>query len=129
MIGGRRIPTPTPIGTGPTGGSSPSQRRGAKAVPQRDRDLTAKTSDELVTLLDHPNVWYRRKARRLLTERRAGDVAAGLRETVVAGRGVAALEALWALHGCVGLDEATAETAARASRRGRPCLVRSSGRR
>ena len=28
---------------------------------------------ELVTLLNHPNIWYRRKARRLLTERRAGE--------------------------------------------------------
>ena len=58
--------------------------RRAKPVPERDRDLTAKTSDELVSLLDHPNVWYRRKARRMLTERRAGNVAAGLRETVAA---------------------------------------------
>ncbi len=83
--------------------------RGANAVPEHNRDLTTKTSDELVALLNHPNVWYRRKARRILTERRAGDVAAGLREAVAAGRGVVALEALWALHGCVGLDLATAE--------------------
>jgi putative membrane-bound dehydrogenase-like protein len=83
--------------------------RGANAALQRDRDLTTKTSNELVTLLNHPNVWYRRKARRILTERRAGDMAAGLRTTVAVGRGLAALEALWALHGCVGLDEATAE--------------------
>ena len=84
---------------------------GAKVELARDRDLTTKTNDALVALLNHPNVWYRRKARRLLTERRAVDVAAGLRETVAASRGVTALEALWALHGCVGLDEATAEMA------------------
>ena len=34
--------------------------------------------------------------------------AAHLRDVVRAGRGTAALEALWALYGCVGLDEATA---------------------
>ena len=37
-------------------------------------------------------------------------MAAALRYTAMTGRGVAALEALWALHGCAGLDEATAET-------------------
>ena len=128
MIGGRRIPTPTPIGTGPTGGSSPSQRGERSPCPGDDRDLTAKTNNELVALLDHPNVWYRRKARRLLAERRAADVAASLRETVTAGRGAAALEALWALYGCVGLDEATAETLLAASRCRRPRLVRPPGR-
>ena len=83
--------------------------RGAKALPDRGRDLTTKNSDELVTLLKHPNVWVRRQARRILTERRAEEVAAGLRETVAASHGVVALEALWALHGCTGLDEATAD--------------------
>jgi putative membrane-bound dehydrogenase-like protein len=84
--------------------------RGAKPVARHDCDLTTKTSDELVALLNHSSVWYRRKARRLLAERRAGDAAGSLRQTAVAGRGVAALEALWALHGCVGLDDPTAET-------------------
>jgi putative membrane-bound dehydrogenase-like protein len=83
--------------------------RGAKPLSFNEGDLTARTSNELVALLSNPNIWYRRKARRVLTERRAGDVAAGLRDTAVAGRGLAALEALWALDGCVGLDEATAE--------------------
>ena len=32
-----------------------------------------------------PNVWYRRKARRLLAERRADGVAVGLRQTALAG--------------------------------------------
>jgi putative membrane-bound dehydrogenase-like protein len=84
--------------------------RGARPAPKRDSNLTAKTSGELVNLLGHPNAWYRRKARRMLAERHAGDAAGKLRETVTANRGVAALEALWALHGCVGFDETTAET-------------------
>jgi putative heme-binding domain-containing protein len=70
-------------------------------------DLSAQTDDQLVALLDHTNAWYRRRARRLLSERRAEKVAGALRRKAVAGRGVAALEALWALHGCAGLDENT----------------------
>ena len=84
--------------------------RAAKSLAVRDRDLTNKTNDELVTLLGHPNVWYRRKARRILAERHAVDVAGRLREAIAANRGALALEALWALYGCVGLDLATAET-------------------
>ena len=75
--------------------------RGAKPVPPRDRDLTARTDDQLVALLDHPNVWYRRKARRLLAERRAGGrcrrpapdrdaKAAGSRRSRRSGPGTAA---------------------------------------
>src|SRR5262249_4642506 len=45
--------------------------RGAKPVAPRDRDLTARTDGQLVALLDHPNTWYRRKARRLLADRHA----------------------------------------------------------
>jgi len=82
--------------------------RGQKPIIERDCDLTARTSDELVALLRHPNVWYRRKARRLLTERRAADMAVCLRKSVLTGQGVMALEALWALYGCGGLDDLTA---------------------
>ena len=81
---------------------------GARAVSPRQRDLTAKTDDELVALLNHANVWYRRKARRLLAERSAAGAAVRLRDVVMASRGTAALEALWAWYGCVGLEEATA---------------------
>ena len=81
--------------------------RGAKPVPLRDRDLTVKSTGELVALLKHSNAWYRRKARRLLTERGAGAATDGLRRDALAGHGAAALEALWALHGCGGLDQET----------------------
>ena len=83
--------------------------RGAGLKSTRGQDMTARTNNELVALLKHPNVWYRRKARRLLTERHAADVTAKLYETVMACRGDDALEALWALHGCVGLDEASTQ--------------------
>jgi putative membrane-bound dehydrogenase-like protein len=84
-------------------------RRGAKPSGSSARDLANRTVGELVAFLNHPNVWYRRRARRLLTERQASDIVAGLRSTSVRGRGPAALEALWALYGCAGLEQATAE--------------------
>ena len=37
-------------------------------------------------------------------------MATNLHEMVMASRGGVALEALWALHGCIKLDEASAET-------------------
>jgi len=83
--------------------------RGAKALAKRDCDLATKTNEGLVALLSHPNAWYRRKARRLLADRHAKDVADRLRRSALEGRGETALESLWALYVCVGLDEATAE--------------------
>ncbi|HZW34974.1 MAG TPA: PVC-type heme-binding CxxCH protein, partial [Isosphaeraceae bacterium] len=82
--------------------------KGARPRSRAPIDLASRTDEELVARLDHPNVWYRRKARRLLTERRARGVADGLRRTAIEGRGPSALEALWTLHGCAGLDEGTA---------------------
>jgi putative membrane-bound dehydrogenase-like protein len=77
--------------------------RGARPAPTPD--LAALSDGELVALLGHPNTWYRRKARRLLAERRAVGVSDGLRRTALEGRGVEALEAFWAHYGCVGFDE------------------------
>jgi putative membrane-bound dehydrogenase-like protein len=72
--------------------------------------LNTKTNDELVTLLEHPNTWYRRRARRMLAERHAVDMVPRLRQVAVNGRGTAALEPLWALHACGGLDQLIAES-------------------
>jgi putative membrane-bound dehydrogenase-like protein len=85
--------------------------RGAKPKPEPSTriDLAAQTDRQLVSLLDAPNVWYRRRARRLLTERHAQGLASTLRQTAIEKTGPAALEALWALCGCSGLDEATAD--------------------
>ena len=79
------------------------------ARPPHPPDLATFTNDQIVDLLDHPNVWYRRKARRLLTERRAAEQADTLLRIALESRGPAALEALWAFHGCQGLDEVTAD--------------------
>jgi putative membrane-bound dehydrogenase-like protein len=81
---------------------------GTRPAPRRECDMTRKTDDELAGLLKHANAWYRRKARRLLTERRAQQLADGLRRAALREQGVAALEALWASYGCAGLDEDTA---------------------
>jgi putative membrane-bound dehydrogenase-like protein len=79
--------------------------RGAKRA--EPVDLTRRSNDGLVDLLDHPNVWYRRRARRMLAERGATDVLGRLRARVLESSGSGALEALWALHGCGGLDRET----------------------
>ncbi len=81
---------------------------GTKPLAKIGTDLTARTTGELVALLGHPNTWYRRRARRLLAERRATEAASALRQAALNGHDVAALEALWALHGCVGLSDETA---------------------
>ena len=82
---------------------------GTKPLSRLDCNLTRKTSEELVGLLNHSNIWYRRRARRLLGERHATRAADVLRPIALQGGGVAALEAMWALHGCAGFDEKTAE--------------------
>jgi len=43
--------------------------------PDRRMDLTRASDDELVELLSHPNIWQRRQAQRLLTERGSGKEA------------------------------------------------------
>jgi putative membrane-bound dehydrogenase-like protein len=80
---------------------------GAK-VGQR-QNLSTQTNRELIALLRHPNTWYRRRARRILSERRASDFDADLRQAVRDERGVGSLEAYWAHYGCVGFDETLAE--------------------
>ncbi|HZW30116.1 MAG TPA: hypothetical protein VFF52_05370, partial [Isosphaeraceae bacterium] len=68
--------------------------------------LSRLTSDELVELLDRPNEWYAREARRILMERR--DPAVGPRLVAMvrdARDDRLALEALWALHVSGGLTE------------------------
>src|SRR5579864_1534728 len=83
---------------------------GKSHTPAQGLDMAALSSEGLINLLNHPNVWYARKARRLLTERRDQGVIPGLREKVLKSHGGAAcLEAFWALYGCGGFDAALAE--------------------
>ncbi|MEX0677904.1 MAG: PVC-type heme-binding CxxCH protein [Pirellulales bacterium] len=69
--------------------------------------LSKLPSDELVDLLEHANAWYRREARRILSERRDLTVLPRLRRMIATGREAVALEALWALYASGGWDEET----------------------
>ena len=70
-------------------------------------DLTKTPPVELVEYLAHPNVWWRREARRILSERGDEEAFQKLREWVIAKRGPPALEALWTLAAADRLTEAT----------------------
>jgi len=77
----------------------------ARVVP--GGSMAALSSAELVGLLAHPNNWYVRKARQVLTHRRDAGVHGRLREMVAqSGDGQPGLEAFWALYGSGGADEA-----------------------
>jgi putative membrane-bound dehydrogenase-like protein len=69
-------------------------------------DLARRDSRELIKLLNHPNDWYSRTARRLLAERRDPHVIAPLRVLVQdSADDDLALQAMWALYVSGGFDE------------------------
>jgi putative membrane-bound dehydrogenase-like protein len=70
--------------------------------------LSKLTSDQLTDLLNHPNDWYVREARRILAERRDHKVIPRLRQLALEKKGQLALEALWALYVSGGFDDAFA---------------------
>jgi len=61
-------------------------------------DLAAKSSFGLVDLLASDNAWWRRKARKLLAERRDAEVTAMLHKLIAGSDERLALEATWALY-------------------------------
>jgi putative heme-binding domain-containing protein len=82
--------------------------RGKNLLLEKDVNLAAKSSAQLIALLSHPNRWHRHTAVRLLGERRDPATVEPLRNAL---RGTAehpALEALWALHQMQLLDEDSA---------------------
>jgi putative heme-binding domain-containing protein len=82
--------------------------RGKNSTLNKDVNLAAKISAELVALLDHPNRWHRQTAVRLLGERRDAAAVDSLRKALRQTTEHPALEALWVLHQIGALDEATA---------------------
>ncbi|RUL86112.1 PVC-type heme-binding CxxCH protein [Tautonia sociabilis] len=77
--------------------------------PKAPFDLSSWSSERLLGLLEHPNRWFRREALRLLGDRKDPSLIPGLREDLLALRAdERALESLWALNLCGGLDEPTA---------------------
>jgi putative heme-binding domain-containing protein len=60
-------------------------------------DLRKKSTAELAELLKHPNMWWRKEARRLIAERGGSGAQATLRKWLLTEKGQLALESLWAL--------------------------------
>jgi len=84
-------------------------------VPARpaNLDLAKLSSSELVQLLSHPNVWHRRTAQRLLSERRDSNTRRALQDLFRQGQNLEArLAGLWTLHGAGFLSEETLDAAA-----------------
>lgn len=75
---------------------------------ETDTNLAAKSTTQLIALLGHPNKWHRHMAVRLLGERKDPKAAPALKDLIAKDAGLAALNALWALHQSAGLDDATA---------------------
>ncbi|MCI0457098.1 MAG: c-type cytochrome [Gemmataceae bacterium] len=78
------------------------------APPRKAPDLARLSSVELVKLLGDDNRWVRRTALRLLGDRKDQALLPSLRKMVKEHTGQLALEALWALNLCGGLDDPTA---------------------
>ena len=78
--------------------------RGTQSTLETDLNLGAKTNDELIALLSHPNKWHRRMAVRLIGERKHPPSRDKLRKLLRDHPGQTALEALWALHQAFGPD-------------------------
>jgi putative membrane-bound dehydrogenase-like protein len=86
------------------------EARGTK--PVAPFDLARLPSDKLVSLLSHPNDWFRRKARQVLAARRDPAVIPPLRGLVEeAADEDLQLQALWAMYVSGGFDDAFAEKA------------------
>lgn len=82
--------------------------RGQQATLEKDFNLKRKTTEQLIALLSHPNKWHRHTAVRLLGERKDPAATTSLKQLVQKDQGLGALNALWALHQSVGIDEKTA---------------------
>lgn len=80
--------------------------------PAKDMQLAKLATPELVNLLAHRNVWHRRMAQRLLSERRDPAAAAALQALMRTEDLDARLAALWTLHASGQLTEESLVAAA-----------------
>ena len=78
------------------------------AAPTKPFNLAAKSTDELIDTLRHPNKWYRQTALRLLGDRKDLSAVPRLEKLLTESRGQLALEVLWALNLYGGFDDPTA---------------------
>src|SRR5688572_24310933 len=91
------------------------QEQGKKIATNPTGDLSAKNDAELVQLLTQDNVWQRRTAQRLLTERKA-KVAPALVKLMESGERLEhRLAGLWTLYTTKAIDAAALDSAARNS--------------
>jgi putative heme-binding domain-containing protein len=75
--------------------------------PVQPFDLGKQSTDEVVRLLEHPSRWWRDMAKRILGDRKDSSAHSTLRKMLNHSNPQTALEALWTLHLCGGLDEST----------------------
>ncbi|MEM7386487.1 MAG: PVC-type heme-binding CxxCH protein, partial [Verrucomicrobiota bacterium] len=71
----------------------------------RERNLEVLSSVDLVKTLEHPNLWHRQTAVRLLGERQDSSMNERLKALLEKATTHPALEALWALHQTGSLDD------------------------
>ncbi len=67
------------------------------------------SSADLTGMLEHPNEWFHREARRILAERRDSSIVPVLRARIFEAREHLALEYLWALYVTGGFNEELAQ--------------------
>jgi putative membrane-bound dehydrogenase-like protein len=77
--------------------------------PVTNLNLAKLSSNELIGLLSHKNIWFVRQARQLLAERRDPAVIPTLRKIVQERTDQLALESLWALYVSGGFEEDLAD--------------------
>ena len=94
-------------------GHRPGLSRAAQRTPGRPRASiwASCTSRELVGLLASDNRWYRETALRVLGDRKDASVNGLLKSQLEREKGQRALESLWALNVCGGLDMDAAQAA------------------
>ncbi len=79
----------------PTSPAIPPAEPGANG---KRPDLSKLASADLIARLASTNKWERQTAQRLLADRKDGNIAAGLRDSIATQQGQLALETLWAWH-------------------------------
>lgn len=76
--------------------------------PQKPFDFGKLATADLIPLLEHPNKWQRQTALRLLGDRKDASAIPALKQRMAAAPPQTALESLWALNLCGGLNAAAA---------------------
>ena len=125
-----KISSPLPA-AGSQAGTTPTASLPADhSRPEKDMDLAKLATPELVKLLEHPNNWMRRKARRVFIERWDGEWSATTKapphvdfipnSSLESDDPVAAMEAAWTLTACADITGEALQVMASAQNSGLP---------